>query len=194
VDKGELGFVAILYNLAIGDLLYREYRSVLDFVSGRLPFQGPRLLHVFERLDHFVDRYFESDEAKKIVQYSIGFLGRAPSNTPALYHIMSHIDLTMGVFYPEGGIRAVVEGVRSLAAGYGAEFRFNEPATRIRVEDGSAVAVETTLGVYPADTVLINADYRTPSSPSWRTPTGRTTRTTGRSEYSPRQRWSSTSG
>ena len=148
-----------LYTLAMKDMLYRDYRSALDFFSGRLLFKGPKLLSVFENLDSFVDRYFTSDEAKKIVQYSIGFLGGAPSNTPALYHIMSHIDLTMGVFYPEGGIRAVVEAVRGLAAEHGAEFRFNEPATRIHVQRDRAVAVETPAGRYPADVVLVNADY-----------------------------------
>lgn len=148
-----------LYTLTMRDLLYRDYRSVLDFVSGRLLFEGPKLLQAFEHLDRFVGRYFSSDEARKIVQYSIGFLGGAPSNTPALYHIMSHIDLTMGVFYPEGGIRAVVEAVRRLAEEHGAEFRFNEPATRIVVENGRAVAVETAAGRYPADVVLVNADY-----------------------------------
>ena len=148
-----------LYTITMNDLLYREYRSVLDFVSGRLLFQGPKLLHTFEHLDHFVNRYFSSDEAKKIVQYSIGFLGGAPSNTPALYHIMSHIDLTLGVFYPEGGIRAVVDAVRGLAEEHGAVFRFNEPATRIVVVNDRAVAVETTESRYPADVVIVNADY-----------------------------------
>ena len=148
-----------LYNLTMTDLLYREYRSVLDFVSGRLLFQGPKLLQTFEHLDRFVARYFTSDQAKKIVQYSIGFLGGAPSNTPALYHIMSHIDLTLGVFYPEGGIRAVVDAVHHLAEEHGAVFRFNEPATRIVVVNDRAVAVETAEGRYPADLVIVNADY-----------------------------------
>ncbi len=148
-----------LYTLTMQDLLYRDYRSVLDFVSGRLLFQGPKLLSSFEHLDRFVGRYFESDYARKIVQYSIGFLGGAPSNTPALYHIMSHIDLTLGVFYPEGGIRAVVDSVRRLGEEHGVEFRYNEPATRVVVKDDRAVAVETPEGRYPADVVLVNADY-----------------------------------
>ncbi len=141
------------------DLLYRDYRSILDFVSGRLLFEGPKLLQAFEHLDRFVGRYFSSDEARKIVQYSNDFLGGAPSNTPALYHIMSHIDLTLGVFYPEGGIRAVVDAVRGLAEEHGVAFRFDEPATRIVTENGRAVAVETAQGSYPADVVLVNADY-----------------------------------
>jgi len=153
-----LASAAEKYDLSINELLYRDYRSVLDFLSGRLIMEGAKL-HVFENLDSFVNRYFESDEAKKIVEYSIGFLGGSPKNTPSFYHIMSHIDLTMGVFYPEGGMRAVVGALHRLAAEQGAQFLFDEPVTRILVEDGTATGVETTKGSFEADIVLVNADY-----------------------------------
>jgi phytoene desaturase len=146
------------YDLSINEFLYRDYRSIFDFLSGRLIMEGAKL-HVFENLDSFVSRHFDSDEAKKIVEYSIGFLGGSPQNTPSFYHIMSHIDLTMGVFYPEGGMRAVVDALHRLAADQGARFSFDEPVTRILVENGTATGVETTKGSYEADIVLVNADY-----------------------------------
>lgn len=146
------------YDLSVNELLYRDYRSILDFFSGRLILEG-RKLHVFENLDTFVSKHFTSDEAKKIVEYSIGFLGGSPKNTPSFYHIMSHIDLTLGVYYPEGGMRAVVAGIRKLAESYGVSFRFNEPVTGITVEGREARGVVTAAGSYPADLVLVNADY-----------------------------------
>jgi len=146
------------YDLSINELLYRDYRSILDFLSGRLILEG-RKLHVFENLDTFVSKHFKSDEAKKIVEYSIGFLGGSPKNTPSFYHIMSHIDLTLGVYYPVGGMRRVVAGIRELAESYGVEFRFNEPVTKITIEKKVAESVTTTKGTYPADLVLVNADY-----------------------------------
>jgi phytoene desaturase len=146
------------YDLSVNELLYRDYRSILDFLSGRLILEG-RKLHVFESLDSFVSKHFESDEAKKIVEYSIGFLGGSPKNTPSFYHIMSHIDLTLGVFYPVGGMRKLVRAMQELAESYGAVFRFNEPVTRIVVEGKEATGVVTSQGVYDADLVLVNADY-----------------------------------
>jgi len=146
------------YELSVNEMLYRDYRSILDFFSGRMILEG-RKLHVLENLDAFVSKYFKSDEAKKIVEYSIGFLGGSPKNTPSFYHIMSHIDLTLGVFYPVGGMRRVVAGIRELAESYGAEFRFNEPVTKINIENGVAKSVTTSKGTYPADLVLVNADY-----------------------------------
>lgn len=146
------------YDLSIHELLYRDYRSIFDFFNGRLMMEG-RKLHVFENLDTFVNRHFESDEARKIVEYSIGFLGGSPQNTPSFYHIMSHIDLTMGVYYPAGGMRAVVDAMYRIAQEQGAEFRFAEPVTRILTEKKHAVGVETAQGRYDADLILVNADY-----------------------------------
>ena len=146
------------YELSMGELLYRDYRSILDFLNGKLLFEG-RKLHILENLDTFVRRYFESDKARKIVEYSIGFLGGSPENTPSFYHIMSHIDMTLGVFYPEGGMRKVADSIYRLAMREGATFSFNEPVEKINVENGRAVGVTTRSGYYDADIVLVNADY-----------------------------------
>ena len=93
-----------VYDFSIDEMLYRDYNSILDFINGRLMLKGYKL-KIWENLQHYVNNRFESDEARKILQYSIGFLGGSPENTPSFYHIMSHIDLTMGVFYPQGGMR-----------------------------------------------------------------------------------------
>jgi len=139
-------------------MLYKDFTSIFDFLNGKLLLQGIRL-NILESLDHFVNKRFESDEARKVVEYSIGFLGGSPQNTPSMYHIMSHIDLSMGVFYPEGGMRKVVRSIYGLALSYGVEFKFNEPVISIDVEDKKAKQVVTDKGIYDADLVLVNADY-----------------------------------
>ena len=74
---------------------------------------------------------------------------------------MSHIDLTLGVFYPQGGIRKVVSSIKEIAESYGVEFKFNEPVTGFEIdEDKSIKKVITSVGSYDADIVLVNADYQ----------------------------------
>lgn len=146
------------YELAVKELLYKDYTRLRDFLDRRLMSQG-RKMSIFENLESFVNKHFTSDEAKKIVEYSIGFLGGAPQNTPAFYHIMSHIDFNLGVWYPEGGMRKVVATMHELAESYGATFSFEEPVTRIAVESGMAKGVVTERRTVPSDVVLVNADY-----------------------------------
>ena len=115
-----------MYDFSIEEMLYRDYKSILDFLNGKLILKGYKM-HIWENLQHYVNKQFKSDEARKILEYAIGFLGRSPANTPSFYHLMSHVDLTMGVWYPQGGMRKVVQGIYQLAESYGVEFRFNEP-------------------------------------------------------------------
>ena len=147
-----------VYDFSIDEMLYRDYTSILDFLNGRLMLKGYKL-KIWENLQHYVNNQFKSDEARKIVQYSIGFLGGSPENTPSFYHIMSHIDLTMGVFYPQGGMRKVVSSMKELAESLGVEFKFNEPVENFEVEDHQIKKVVTSKGTYDADIVLVNADY-----------------------------------
>lgn len=146
------------YDTAILELLYRDYSKLTDLLDIKLMKQG-RKMHMFENLDAFVNKNFESEEAKKIVEYSIGFLGGSPTNTPSFYHIMSHIDFTLGVWYPKGGMRAVVQAMYKMAQGMGVEFRFNEEVRGIKVEGKVVRKVVTDKGEYTADAVIMNADY-----------------------------------
>ncbi len=149
---------AYQYDVAMNGFVYRDYRRLTDFFNRRMLVEGARL-NVFTNLDRYVRGYFSSDRARKVLEYSMVFLGGAPDNTPALYNIMSHVDLAMGVWYPMGGMGAVVARMQRLAEDAGARFEFNRPVRRIVVRDGRAVGVETDTGVIDADVVVANADY-----------------------------------
>jgi phytoene desaturase len=147
-----------LYEFSLHEMLYKDYKSILDFLNGKLLLQGYKL-NIWENLQHYVNKKFESDEARKILEYAIGFLGGSPANTPSFYHLMSHVDLTMGVFYPQGGMRKVVQSLYELAKSYGVEFRFNEPVEMLEVHDHKLKRIITSKGTYDTDLAIVNADY-----------------------------------
>lgn len=147
-----------LYDFSIEEMLYKDYTSILDFLNGKLLLKGYKL-NMFENLQHYVNKRFKSDEAKKILEYAIGFLGGSPANTPSFYHLMSHVDLKMGVFYPQGGMRKVVDSIYELAKSLGVEFHFNEPVKKLEIHDHEVKKVITDKATYEADLVIVNADY-----------------------------------
>jgi phytoene desaturase len=147
------------YESSMKDLIYRDYSSLLDFFNRDLISGGVQLPMILESLDRFVGGYFDNDKPRKILEYSIGFLGGSPKLTPALYHIMSYIDFELGVWFPKGGIGAVAESIADLARSYGTEFKLNQPVTKILVENDKAVGVSTDDGDMEADVVVVNADY-----------------------------------
>ena len=146
------------YDVAINEFLYKEYKSVWDFINFRLMKEGSNL-HVFDSFDKYTRRYFKDEKLNKILQYSIVFLGGAPKNTPGLYSLMSHVDFNLGVWYPKGGMNAVAKSYEKIARENGVTFITSAPVQRIIVEEGKAVAVQANNKVYSADVIVSNADY-----------------------------------
>jgi phytoene desaturase len=120
--------------------------------------EGSRL-NVFGRLDKSVRRYFQDRRARQILEYAMVFLGTDPSQAPALYSIMSHVDLNLGVHYPSGGLQTVGAALACLAAEQGVQLLFNQDVRKIVVENGTARKVLTDRAQYGGEAVLVNADY-----------------------------------
>lgn len=146
------------YEVAMDQFMYREYRTVFDFMNGRLLTDGLRL-HVFRALDRYVRTYFTDRRARQILEFAMVFLGTSPHHAPALYSMMSHIDLNLGVFYPRGGLAGVAEGFARLATDLGVEIRTNATVREIAVRAGRAAAVHTDTATYKPDLVVSGADY-----------------------------------
>ena len=116
-------------------------------------------LSLLGKMQGHVESYFDHPKLQQIMQYTLVFLGGAPTNTPALYNLMSHVDFNMGVYYPDGGMGAVVDGIVELAEELGVEFVTDQPVDEIAGREG-AFAVRTENGEeYLADRVVSNADY-----------------------------------
>jgi phytoene desaturase len=137
------------YRTAMKSFIYRAYRSFFDLINWEIITKGPRL-HIFEGLDRYV---------RKILEYTVVFLGGSPDNTPALYSIMSHVDFDLGVWYPDEGIGSVVKALVRLGNEQGVKILLGHNVQRIESEEGEAKRVVTDKGVFEADIVLVNADY-----------------------------------
>lgn len=146
------------YDVGMEDFLYKEHRSLFDLFSWRMLTEGSKM-HVFEDIESYVNKRFESERAKKILLYTLVFLGGAPRVTPALYSLMAYVDFGLGVWYAKGGFAAIVQGFVKLCEEQGVNFRYDEPVQEILTENGKAVGVRTSKGVIKADKVVVNADY-----------------------------------
>ncbi|MFC7046669.1 phytoene desaturase family protein [Halobacteriaceae archaeon GCM10025711] len=146
------------YEVGMDRFVYRDRTTPRDFVSLDVLRSAPGLSLLGTMDDHVAD-YFDHPKLRQLVQYSLVFLGGAPSNTPALYNLMSHVDFNLGVYYPEGGMGGVVDALVDLAHELGVETHVDsevtalEPYTRgftVRTADGDA---------YRTDLVVSDASY-----------------------------------
>ncbi len=75
---------------------------------------------------------------RQILGYPAVFLATTPADAPALYHLMSALDLDDGVQYPMGGFGALVATFGDLAVQQGA--RVITGADVVRIDTGVAAA------------------------------------------------------
>ena len=116
---------------------FTRLRSLLNRqVLGSLPKLAQLLL---TPLDTYVARRFQNPVLRQILGYPAVFLGTAPSAAPAMYHLMSTLDLDEGVQYPMGGFSELVERIEALARDAGATLISSAEVTAITTDrDGES--------------------------------------------------------
>jgi phytoene desaturase len=72
---------------------------------------------------------------------------------------MSHVDFNMGVYYPEGGLRALVDAMIDLGEELGVEYVTDQPVDEIAGRKGGFAVRTEHDEEFLADYVVSNADY-----------------------------------
>ncbi len=146
------------YEYLMKGLMYEDLVGIRGMLSPKLMSAGWKL-SILSNMEKLISKFFSNERAKKILQYSIVFLGGNPKNTPALYSMISHIDFNLGVWYPRGGLGKIVEALEKLTIDHGGSIEYGVEVTKIVVENKVAKRVITNNGEYEADIVISNADY-----------------------------------
>lgn len=153
-----LSQAAYKYQVGINDLVYKPSRSIWEFVDMRLLLALFKM-DVFQSFQKHIRRYFKHPQILKLMEFPILFLGALPKNTPALYSLMNYADISLGTWYPKGGMHKIVEGMVALAESKGVTFLYNQEVQKIEVENKKAQKVITSQGEFEADVVVVGADY-----------------------------------
>jgi phytoene desaturase len=149
---------AYKYEVGINQLVYKPSRSITEFMNLRLLLDVLRM-DVFQSIHKHIRRFFRHEKIIKLMEFPILFLGALPENTPALYSLMNYADISLGTWYPMGGMHKIVEGMVQLAEEKGVKFIYNQDVQRLEVKEGVATQVLTATDIYKADVVVASADY-----------------------------------
>ena len=150
---------AYKYEVGMRDYVFRPSHSIFEFIDLRLIRESFRI-QMFSSMSKHVRKYFKHPKLIKILEFPVLFLGATPQNTPALYSMMNHADLTLGTWFPKGGMHKIVEGMVKVAEEMGVNIALNTEVQRIVVEDGVARKVITNQGEFTADIIIANSDYQ----------------------------------
>jgi len=129
-----LDSAASTYDIARRRFLYTNFDGIRGMLAPEVLRGGPRLAGLLTTpLERFAARTVHDRRLRQVLGYPAVFLGSSPSMTPAMYHLMSHMDLEQGVFYPQGGFARLIEAIASIAAGAGVEIVCNARVEQIEI-------------------------------------------------------------
>jgi len=161
-DGGAEAFEAYLdeaeytYEVGMEHFVYEDRPRFRDYVDRDVLRNAEGITLLGTMQDH-VEGYFEDPRLQQIMQYTLVFLGGSPHNTPALYNLMSHVDFNLGVWYPEGGIKGVVDAVADLGRELGVTIETGREVRGLDPTD-SGSTVRTPGDRHVPDAVVANAN------------------------------------
>lgn len=131
------------YHASVRSFLYNPFTSWRDFTSPQVLRSIPAVLPLLNQsLWEFVTRRFTNPRLRQILSYPAVFLGTSPFEAPALYHLMSHMDLVDGVKYPMGGFRGFVASLVDIARENDVELLTDIDVVGIASENGVVRSIE----------------------------------------------------
>jgi len=153
-----LAEAAYKYEVGIKDLVHKPSRSLLEFADFRI-LKGLFQLDLLKDMRKHVAEVSTHPKLKAIMEFPVLFLGALPQNTPALYSLMNYADMSMGTWYPQGGMHKIIEAMVKVAKEKGVKFRTKAEVTGFKYSGKKIVGVLTKTGGFSADIVVAGADY-----------------------------------
>ena len=146
------------YHLGMEKLVNRDFRKPSDFFKiSNLPLAFQ--LKPFANHYRNTSAYFMDSRLKSAFTFQDVYMGLSPFEAPATFSMMPYTELAHGVWYPRGGMYAIVEALVELAQRAGVTFEFDTAVAYIDVNGSQTRGVVLSDGRHlTADTVLANAD------------------------------------
>jgi phytoene desaturase len=146
------------YDIALSKFIFKPGLSWLEFGEPGLIVSALRL-HIFQSISTYVRKFFRDERLIQLMEFPVLFLGASPAATPALYSLMNYADMSLGTWYPRGGMFSVVEGMTKLAQQMGVNFRFDAQVDELIVTGGKISSVRSKGEVSSCDAIIASADY-----------------------------------
>lgn len=150
---------AYKYDVGMNDLVQKPSLKYTEFADMRI-LKGMFKMHLFSSFSKYIRKYFSHPKIIELLEFPVLFLGAMPKDTPALYSLMNYADISLGTWYPMGGMHKIIEAFSSIATEQGVTFETEAEVIGFKYEGNKVVAVQCKDGrSFEADQVISGADY-----------------------------------
>ena len=159
---GFVRWLNALYAAELPHFIDVNFNSPVDLV--RHPGAALKLLQLggFGRLGPAIKRRFDDERLNRMFSFQAMYAGLAPAYALAIYAVITYMDSIEGVWFPEGGMRALGPALAEAVTAAGGVVRCRTTVERVlRRPDGAVTGVRLADG----DTVAADAVVLTPDLP-----------------------------
>lgn len=155
-----------IYDAEFDEFMNADFDSPLDMVRtprARAALTALAKLGGFGKLGPRVRSYLRDERLTRLFTFQALYAGMSPDDALAVYGAIPNMDTCLGVYFPEGGMRAVTAALARAFTDAGGHLVLNTEVAGIdyRAATGGrrAEAVRTIGGrTYPCDAVVLTAD------------------------------------
>jgi phytoene desaturase len=153
-----LSEAAYKYDVGMNELVYKPGLSLLEFADKKV-LSGLLRMDVLTSMKKHIRSFVKHPLLVELLEFPILFLGALPANTPALYSLMNHADITLGTWYPMGGMYKIIEAFVKIAEQNGVKILCDHEVRSLETSRQQVSRVHTSQGVFEADYIIGAGDY-----------------------------------
>jgi phytoene desaturase len=147
------------YQVGMQDLVYKPSLSLMEFADRRV-LGGLFNMHLLSSFSTYIRKYFKHPKILSLLEFPVLFLGAMPNETPALYSLMNYADISLGTWYPMGGMHKFIEAFAKIAKDQGVKILTDQEVTGFTSVDKMATGAQTASDLFETDIIISGADYQ----------------------------------
>jgi phytoene desaturase len=128
----------------------------------RTPLRDMPAVDPLRTMDASIRRFVADPRLRQLLGRFATYVGASPFLAPATLNVIAHVELSGGVWYPQGGVYAIARALERLARELGVAVRVRTPVQAITTQGGRVTGVRLADGeLVNADAVIANVDVAT---------------------------------
>lgn len=150
-------WLARLFDAEFGTFMDANFDSPLDLVSDNL--RKVTLLGGFGRLGPKISSFIADPRLRRLFTFQALYAGVAPAEALAVYGAIPHMDTSLGVYFTDGGMRAIALAMADAFTTAGGELLLETDVAGIEYDGRRARRVRTADGrEFDCDAVVLTTD------------------------------------
>lgn len=146
------------YEVGMNEFVEKPGHSIMEFADLRILTSMWRL-EMLKSISSNIEKITSNVRLKQVLEFPVLFLGAKPSKTPALYSLMNYADISLGTWYPMGGMHEIVRAMVKVAEAQGVNFIYNTAVSDIEYKEGHVVKIKGHDWERATDGIIAACDY-----------------------------------